>query len=270
MMEKKPSNKDSIGTVSFSVDGKWFTDFVRSRFIHEDTDFTDTVKLLKEMLAPNNLSDDRVQQIAIDIILGRSYFKGNTADGSFVFCDGSDEPIKPDFFKKFAAMKKALAEEKEAREAAVEAWQELALVVSGEMNRYDCECECNVELLRPTPAEEFIERMIADEEETAPYGFFSPDGEFHAVEWAAHEEFACDYMRNHGGFSRILEESPYDTAKDFLVLRLGWVLLHNPSQGKPILTRGDKRMTKAQRDALYSYFVKYGMKNEANALFEEE
>lgn len=33
---------------------------------------------------------------------------------------------------------------------------------------------------------------------------------------------------------------------------------------------GDKPMTKAQREALFYYYTKYGMKKEANALYEED
>lgn len=254
--------------VGFSVDGKWLTDFIRQRFFYEDMDYDWVVQTISEMLSLNGLSEQRIEQIAQDIILGRSHFKGNTGDGSFVYCDGSDEPIKSDFFKKYSTLRANFKKEKKARKEAVEAWQELVLVLNGEISRSECECQCNIDLFRPSPTEEFINRMIADENEVAPYGFISPDGEFHAVEFADHERFAGDYMRDHEGWEEVLKND-CRTATDFLVLKKGWLLLHNPSLGKPFLTSGDKPMTKAQREALFDYFTKYGMKKEANALYED-
>ena len=263
------SNGEVIGTIGFSVNGKWLTDFLRNRFLYEDVNFDWFVQTVKELLKPNGLSEERIEQISIDIILGRSYFKGSTADGTFTYCDGSDDPIKPDFFKKFSNMKKSLAEEEKVRKEAVEAWQELALVLKGEVGRSDCLCQWNIDLLRPSPAEEYISRMIASDEEVPPYGFISPNGEFHPVEWAKHEEFAGNYIRAHDGWSAVLENDVH-TGTDFLVLIKGWLLLHNPRQGKPFLTQGDKCMTKAQREFLFDYYTKYDMKKEANALYEEE
>ena len=59
------------------------------------------------------------------------------------------------------------------------------------------------------------------------------------------------------------------TGTDYLVLVKGWLLLHNPRQGVPFLTSGDRPMTKAQREALFDYYTKYGMKKEASALYQE-
>lgn len=259
-----------IDSVSLVLDGKWLTNFLRQRFLYEGMDFDWVVETVGELLKSNDLSEQRIEQIAQDIIIGRSYFQGNTRDGSFIYCDCSDEPLKSDFFRKYASLLADLKKEEQARKATVEAWQELALVVTGEMSRSNCECQCNIDLLRPTPTEEFIDRMITPEEEVAPYGFISPDGEFHAIEWADHEEFAWKYVIAHDALKGDWLAKYELNAKDYLILRRGWILLHNPRQGKPVLTKGDKPMTKAQRETLFDYYTKYGMKKEASALFQEE
>lgn len=256
--------------VGFSIDGKWLTDFIRTRFFYEDVGYDWVVDTVRSMFQTvNDLSDERVEQIAQDVILGRSCFEGNTGDNSFVYSDGKDTPITSDFFKKFESTKKKLKEAEDARKEAFSAWQELALVVKGEMGREYCECQLNIDLLKPTPTEEFIDRLISDN--VAPYGFISPNGEFHEVDWCDHEEFAINHVHS----NKILEEEfneydESDSAKDFLIMKFGWLLLHNPRQGKPILTRGDKKMTKAQRETLFDYYTKYNMKQEANALYEED
>lgn len=258
-----------MSALSFSIDGKWLTDFIREKFFYGGEAFDWVINTIRDLFKDANcIDDERVEQMAQDIILGRSYFRGQTGDGSFIYCDGSDEPIRSDFFRKYSALQEKLRKEESARKDAVEAWQELALVVAGELSKNDCYCKCNIELFRPTPTEEYIERMISADEDVAPYGFVDPYGNFHTVDWSNHEAFAGDYVRGHFGGFTIVVDSGYDTAKDFLVLEKGWLLLHNPQRGKPILTSGEKPMTKAQREFLFDYYTKYGMKNEANALYE--
>lgn len=257
----------TVGYVGFSVNGEWLTSFIKEQFFHEGRGFDWVIQTISAMFkAQNNLDDKRIEQIAQDVVLGRSYFKGDTGN-DFVFCDGRDEPISSDFFRKYAKLLDDFKKEEQARKDAVEAWQELAFVITGEMSQSDCGCQCNIDFLRPTPTEEYIDRMIAPEDEVAPYGFIAPDGTFYPVAWCDHEDFAWKQIREHHQEEEALDEF---TGKDFLICRKGWLLLHNPSQGKPLLTTGDKPMTKAQREALFDYYTKYGMKKEANALYEED
>lgn len=257
----------TVGYVGFSVNGEWLTGFIKEQFFHEGKGFDWVIQTISAMFKDQNgLDDKRIAQMAQDIILGRSRFTGNSGDGSFKYLDGSDEPIKPDFFRRYANMSKELKSEREARIDADEAWQELALVVKGEIKRADCANQRNVDLLKPTPIKEYIGRMIADDEDTPPYGFISPDGTFYPVDWCEHEEFAWRKIRE-----KYEEEEAFSefTGKDFLICQKGWLLLHNPSRGNPILTSGDKPMTKAQREFLFDYYTKYDMKKEANALYQE-
>ena len=256
-----------IGTVGFGIDGGWLTSFIRNRFLYEGMDFDWVLQTIGELLGPNSLSKQRIEQISQDIILGRSYFSGNSRDGSIIYCDCSDEPLKSDFFRRYARVWNDFKKVEQAKKEAVDAWNELALVLKGEMHREDCECQCNIDLLRPTPTEEYINRMIAPGEAVAPYGFIAPDGTFYLVAWCEHEEFAWKQIREHHREEEALDEF---TGKDFLICRKGWLLLHNPRQGKPILTSGDKPMTKAQREALFDYYTKYGMSKEASELYGKE
>lgn len=258
-----------IGTVSFSIDGTWLTDFVRQRFIHEDMDFDWVTETIGELLKTNKLTSERVEQIAQDIILGRSYFTGRSVGGHLTYCDCSDEPIKSDFFREYDRLKKELKQAQEERKEFFDAWQELMMVTTGELDKRSCLNQYNINLFRPTPLEEFIDRITAPEEEIAPYGYIAPDGTFYKVDWCDHEKFAGDYIEKHDEWAKMLENVE-DTGTDYLVLRKGWLLLHNPSQGTPFLTSGDKPMTKAQREALFDYYTKYGMLKEASALYKED
>ena len=132
--------------------------------------------------------------------------------------------LKSDFFRKYTKLQNDLKKEEQARKDAVEAWQELALVITGELKRDDCGCQSNIDLLKPTPMEEFIDRMITSEEETAPYGFISPGrrvpprkmGRSRALRWRLHPA--------HDGWENVLKNDMH-TGTDYLVLVKGWLLL---------------------------------------------
>ena len=54
------------------------------------------------------------------------------------------------------------------------------------------------------------------------------------------------------------------------VTDLGWVLLHNPSQGIAFATGSLVRdMTKAQKEFLYDYYTERDCKKEANEVWKE-
>lgn len=109
--------------------------------------------------------------------------------------------------------------------------------------------------------------------EDHPYGFISPNGRYHSVEWGEHTEFAYRYIDNNG-----LESEFYKWWKettdcsgsptDYLVYGCGWLLLHSPGYGLPYLTSSKKEMTKEQRETLFDYYVQLDMKKEANALYK--
>lgn len=56
-----------------------------------------------------------------------------------------------------------------------------------------------------------------------------------------------------------------------VMVRRGWVLLHNPQQGIAIPTRDITReYTKAQKEFLYDYYMERDCKEEANAIWQDE
>lgn len=121
---------------------------------------------------------------------------------------------------------------------------------------------------------EIVEVVYDDivEKETE-YGWLEPSGKFHPVEFAKHQTWAAKYLLELVREGKI----PFEEARvskeqnvgDLLVKR-GWVLVHNPSQRNITITRDlSKRLTKAQADYLYDFFRKYGKEKEANELYDE-
>ena len=54
-----------------------------------------------------------------------------------------------------------------------------------------------------------------------------------------------------------------------LLIDRGWLLIHNPSQSKIVITRSTlKQLTNKQKDFLYVFLCKHGMNKEANELYQ--
>ena len=128
----------------------------------------------------------------------------------------------------------------------------------------------------------FMKRMLDKEEHTTEdYGWLEPNGAFHVVEWGDHQEWANNYLKENltseEQFAAMVEINASGMAKsstdiigaaDYLVRR-GWVLLHNPSQGIAIPTRDlTRKYTKAQKEFLYDYYMQRKCTREANAIWE--
>lgn len=130
----------------------------------------------------------------------------------------------------------------------------------------------------------FIKRMTDQEEHsTEDYGWLEPNGTFHAVEWGNHQEWANNYLEKNltpeEQFDAMVEINTSGMAKsgtdvvgaaDYLVKR-GWILLHNPTQGISFPTSNPTgRITKAQKEFLYDYYTERNCEKEANAVWEED
>ena len=104
-----------------------------------------------------------------------------------------------------------------------------------------------------------------------PYGFISPDGKYHPVEWGEHTEYAYKYIDNNNLSDDFYKwwKDVYGSSTDYLVYNCGWLLIHSPAYGIPYLTLSNKNITKAQRETLFDYYIQTGREKEANALYNE-
>ena len=59
-------------------------------------------------------------------------------------------------------------------------------------------------------------------------------------------------------------------ANDYLVNEKGYALLHNPYGYGNTLLSAPKRLTKAQKEFLYDYFIHEGNTGMANSLYKDE
>ncbi len=121
----------------------------------------------------------------------------------------------------------------------------------------------------------FLKRQMKNTEDD--YGWLEPSGEFHPVDWGKHQEWAENYINSNFseeewmkvGITKAGIISTISGFGDYLTTK-GWILLHNPAQGIAIVTKKNEcRITKAQKEFLYDYYMKRDCENEANELYQE-
>lgn len=109
--------------------------------------------------------------------------------------------------------------------------------------------------------------------EQCEYGFINPKGAYIPVSWCNHSDWASNYIKNM--YNNVVKDwflflDKYDcNATDALVKGLNWILIDNPQQGKGIVQTGN-RITKAQKETLYDYYMFFNRKEEANELYKED
>lgn len=113
------------------------------------------------------------------------------------------------------------------------------------------------------------------------YGWLSPTGEFHPVEWGEHQSWAHDYIESHPALFDLPEdkEERYHVMSELLLnmqtgdrlTKIGWILMHSPSRGIAYPTRDEsRRITKPQREFLYNYYTERGLTKQAEQYLEDD
>lgn len=274
-------------TVTFNIQGEFITQMAKEWFFYENRGYDKVMELLFSCMEGTEQSEKEIRRLAEDILLGRAALVGSTRDNSYHMevYDPDEQPENPDRFNVFKKMT-SLSQKLKDTEKELEKMQEWYSVAMEYVPEY---WKNNV--LRETgqPVESqygkgmldsFMERMMDEEEHsTGDYGWLEPNGTFHEVEWAKHQEWAEQYIRKNMTEEEWLlagvhlegqvKTASYNSFGDYLVDR-GWVLLHNPSQGLASPTRNPiKRYTKAQQEFLFDYYMGRGKEKEANDVYQD-
>lgn len=282
---------ENVKTVTFSVEGEFITRLAREWMFCEGREFEKVMDLLLSCMGGTEMSEKELRRRAEDVLIGRAEFSGNTAKGTFCMTayDANEQPDIPERFNIFCRYSEEIRKRKKAEKekGMYMEWYEVAMEyvpesLKNEVRRetgQPIESRYGLDLL-----DGFMERMLDEEKHsTEDYGWLAPDGTFYEVEWGNHQEWANNYLKEHLSEEEqkaaLIEINVSGMAKsgtdiigaaDYLVRR-GWVLLHNPSQGIAVPTRNPlKRYTKAQQEFLYDYYMERGKEKEANAVYEEE
>ena len=108
-------------TVRFSVEGEWFTEWVREQVFSEGKDPQKIIDIMRGFMRGTDQTDEEISRQAEDVLLGRAEFRGNPRDGSWhlTIFEAGEETEKWNAFEKFAEASKTNNELRE-RVAALE------------------------------------------------------------------------------------------------------------------------------------------------------
>lgn len=272
--------------LSFNVEGEFITQLAKEWLFYEGKEFKKVMELLLSCMCGTDMSEKTLKWFAEDVLIGRAVFSGSTADDTFCMkiYEPDEQPEIPkqfDIFHRFVEeVKKRKNAEKEKEKYAE--WYAVAMEYVPEYLKNQVRKKTGQPIesrYGSNMLSGFMERMLDEEKHsTEDYGWLAPDGTFHEVEWGEHQEWAQNYIEEH--FPEVADDSKVDMqvkcnvgligAGDWLV-KHGWVLLHNPSQGIAFPTKNPvKRYTKAQKEFLYDYYMERGKEKEANAIYKGE
>lgn len=282
-MADKDMVKKKERMIQYTVDGEGVTRLAREQCYQEGR-FGWAMKLLAGCLNTNQLTELEIRHMAFDILNGEAeicgvypgddygidYDKKNPTwdiatliEGLHQRCKNLEERCEKLDTKISFLLEQIPDEEKE------------------EINNTYYEIY-NHYLFRPGDnlVNSFLQRMRNEDKVGSEYGWLEPSGTFHEVDFMEHEDFAQSWVhehfpekeRNTSGSLSTYDDVPSTSHPygDYLVGH-GWILLHNPYRGLAFLTRDEtRRMTQAQKDFLYDYYMARNRKDKAYELFQED
>lgn len=242
-------------SLGFWTTGEWVTSFSRDLFYKEHKDWAYIEKFLLLCMSGTDTPRETLVMYAKDVLAGRRHFIGNTKDGSYGLVEDSEHSELSAAYEQEMLMRQRWGGAN---------WPRLRRQAEISMKAEQAERE---DAVASAMVSSFLANERAEREHGPAYGWIAPDGTFHPVEWGGHQEWARRYFKKKRGCDSLgLPIDEMNTPGDVLAER-GWVLLHNPGLGVPVITN-TKTLTDAQRDFLFDYYTKRGMDDLATGLYE--
>lgn len=242
------------GVLQFDIEGEYLTSLAREWFYVEGKGYDKCIELLNGCMSGTDETKEQIRRHAEDLLLGRAALKGSTREGSYhleIYGPESEEKM-PEYMNVWDIV----GEQKEVKDE-LERYKMRWNVAMKMIPRYlkkRIADELDEEIIDTQPVvsrelDSYMKRMLDTEEHTTKdYGWLEPSGKFHAVKWGDHQKWAYEYLE-----SKVKNDEEYSKlprlyeAGDSLI-KEGWILLHNPSQGIAIATKDSgKDYTKAQK-----------------------
>lgn len=241
--------------LAFWTTGEYITSLARDMFYNEHRDWDYIEKLLLHCMSGTDTPEETLKQYGKDLLAGRRCLVGSTKDGSYGLVDDTEHPELAAQFEKEMCLRKVWGDNwpKAKREA------EAALAERRERQ---------MDLVAKNWVSSFLENERAEREHGTSYGWVAPDGTFYPVEWGDHQKWAREYLKKQRGcdFGELpLQER--NCPGDVLVER-GWMLLHNPGLGVPVVTR-EMPLTEPQKEFLFDFYTERGRNDLAVALYAD-
>lgn len=270
--------------MQFRISGDFITETARNKL--KDNDLLTAMKLLMDCTECDKMSESEHICLCIDILSGKKSIVGTYPDDDYGIIDNKPNEPGSNIMSLAELAQKQLAYAKKFEDHAKSLESKLDFVLASistadanEINNEYYE-QYDEYLFQPknneTAVNDMVESFLAvqkypDELKDSNYGWLEPDGTFHPVPWGEHQAWAEEYLDNNYPESSHPELYGVFCGGDILTNKLGFILLHNPSQGIAQYTMSSHhRMTKAQKEFLYDYYIKRGHNDLASNLYEED
>lgn len=241
----------------FLISGEWATSFARDRFYKEAADYEWCEDFLLSCMEGSDIDTEVLKGYAKDILEGRRRLAGHTA--RFPDDPEADYHLEDDNVPElFNGVEREL---NRRRERELERQSEIEAEVRAQ-RRY----ASNLMMVNS-----FLENAKLEKTFGPSYGWLEPDGTFHEVEWAEHQEWARKYLEEEERrTNKEMTKDAFFFPGDELANR-GWFLLHSPSQGIPQIASSEIiRLTKKQKEFLFDYYTDRGLNAIASSLYKDD
>ena len=255
--------------MTFAIAGDFVTNIARSWFWDEGRPWEDVEEFLLSCMCGTDESQEDLHLHAVDVVFGRAKFIGNTQDGSFALT-GDDNELLP--VQKYTYAKNRCKEYEEDYIEMAQQYSELTswLIDNGHgylLKRFERESgrliEGDDEPVVSPMLESFMQQAKIEKQFEDNYGWLDPLGNFYPEEWGGHHVWAEKKVDELGFRAK-------GVSGDTELAKRGWVLLHSPSRGIPVVSMDEtRRLTKPQREFLFGYYTDRGLDKEAKKYLED-
>lgn len=276
--------------LSYSIDGRFITDLALEKFYYQN-DFSAAVNLLKNCLVNPEVPESEIMMTIMRILNKEMCIEGTYPSNNYgvvelTAFDPNLSHISEHISKLSSELEKCktLADNFQTKFAFISE----NLAMSDKIYLNELYKENFQETLFPdSPFNRTLDTALADfiehakNERDNDYGWLEPDGTFHPVKFAEHEEFAVNFLKEHYPFddkkhtplyyhSFEADKPEYISGGDVLIYSLGWILIHNPMRGTATAEHDPaRRITVKQKEFLTEYYTKRKLPDKLNEILSQ-
>ena len=267
--------------LSFSITGDFVTRTAREWFWYEHKPWAVVQEFLLSCMCGTDMSEEELIDLARKVVNGQAKFIGNTADDSYAMVDDNKDlpsECRDYWTQKIENLEQELHDVRKQFFDLVDTINDKGYGWLIEMPDLfdDKDDDLDGSFAPNALLDSYLEQTrLEDKGFTDNYGWLEPNGNFHPVDYANHQEWALDELLRRGWHDEYVKwddttTRTLTTAGDFLTNVKGWVLLHNPGRGIARAEVSETRaLTKAQKDFLFGYYADRGKHDLAQKYLEE-
>ena len=283
----------------FSIEGEFITKLARERF-YVDHQLSKAIEIVWTATETDQLTDIEHLILCIEVISGSKSIVGTYPGDDYGIKENKESNITiHDFINEIDKLQEKIDKQESEYNELLRKYLFVCERLSDSKMRsidydyrneydehlFDLDDHYNTSALlaidkynKSNPVDSYISHMKDSRDDD--YGWLEPDGTYHPVEWGHHSDWAREYADKHYPFKDYANmywktdakgERHHYVCGDFLVYVLGWVLLDSPYQGiaTPKYDQS-RRLTKAQKEFLYDYYIDRNLHDRANEIYKDD